>query len=57
MDALYRSLENNIASMAVVVDAKDERARSFYEHYQFIRFPDDSYRLFLPMTLIEKMFE
>lgn len=57
MDALYRSLQNNIASMAVVVDAKDDRARSFYEHYHFIRFPDYSHRLFLPMTLIEKMFE
>lgn len=57
MDALYKSLQNEIASMAVVVDAKDDQARSFYEHYHFIRFPDYSHRLFLPMTLIEKMFE
>lgn len=57
MDALYRSLQNEIASMAVVVDAKDDEARSFYERYHFIRFPDYSHRLFLPMTLIEKIFE
>lgn len=31
MDALYRSLKNEIASMAVVVDAKNEQACSFYE--------------------------
>ncbi len=57
MDALHRSLRNEIASMAVVVDAKDNNARSFYEHYQFIRFPDYPNRLFLPMTTIAKMFE
>jgi GNAT superfamily N-acetyltransferase len=57
MDALQRSLQNEIASMAVVVDAKDDNGRSFYEHYQFIRFPDYANRLFLPMTTIAKMFE
>ena len=57
MDAFYRSLQNEIASMAVVVDAKDDNARFFYEHYQFIRFPDYPNRLFLPMTTIAKMFE
>lgn len=57
MDALHRSLRSEIASMAVVVDAKDEQAHSFYEHYQFIRFPDYSHRLFLAMETIAKMFE
>jgi predicted GNAT family N-acyltransferase len=59
MDALYRSWShaNRIASMAVVVDAKDEKARSFYEHYDFIQFPDRPNRLFLPMTTIVKMFD
>jgi len=58
MDALYRSLShaNSIASMAVVVDAKDEKARSFYERYEFIQFPDRPNRLFLPMNTIVKMF-
>ncbi len=57
IDALHRSLKNEIASIAVVVDAKDDKARSFYEHYQFIRFLDYPHRLFLPMTTIAKMFE
>ena len=56
MDSLYRSLQSEIASMAVVVEAKDEDARSFYEHYDFIRFPDFPNRLFLPMTAIALIF-
>jgi hypothetical protein len=43
--------------MAVVVDALDESAVSFYERYQFIRFPERPYRLFLPMKTIGTMFE
>ncbi len=57
MDALYRSLLSKIATMAVVVSAKDDKARSFYEHYNFIRFSDYPFRLFLPMTTIAEMFE
>ena len=56
LDALYRSLKNKIASMAVVVDAKDDKARTYYEHYGFIRFSEFPYRLFLTMTTIEKLF-
>lgn len=57
MDALNRCLRSEIAAMAVVVDALDDSACSFYEHYQFIRFPDYPNRLFLPMTTIARMFE
>lgn len=56
MDALRANLENPIASMAVVVDAKDDKARSFYEHYEFIQFPNSPYRLFLTMKTIEELF-
>ena len=58
MDALHRSFIQSqvIASMAVVVDAKDERAVSFYARYGFIKFPDQSYRLFLPMKTIATLF-
>lgn len=55
MNALDRSLQSEIATIAVVVDAKDDKARSFYEHYQFIRFADYSHRLFLMMETIAKM--
>ena len=56
MDALSRSLQSEIATIAVVVDAKDDADRSFYEHYNFIQFPNFPYRLFLMMETIEKMF-
>ncbi len=58
MDALHRSYTQSqvIAAMAVVVEAKDDRARSFYEHYGFLRFPDQPYRLFLPMKTIAALF-
>jgi GNAT superfamily N-acetyltransferase len=58
LDALKRSLEQSsqIAAMAVVVDAIDDAARSFYEHYGFQRFVDHDYRLFLPMKTIQQLF-
>jgi predicted GNAT family N-acyltransferase len=58
VDALKRALSasRNIASAAVVVDAKDEKARRFYSGYGFIAFPDSGKRLFLPMTTIEELF-
>lgn len=56
-DALFRCKESTskTAAMAVVVDAKDDRARSFYERYQFICFPNKPNKLFLTMTAIAKM--
>lgn len=59
MDALHRSCTQSqvIAAMAVVVEAKDGQARSFYERYGFIRFPDQPYRLFLPMKTITDLFD
>ena len=55
MDALRRIWRSEIATMAVVVDAKDESARSFYERYQFIRLLNYPNRLFLPMVTIAKL--
>ncbi len=58
MDALRRALEasREVASAAVVVDAKDDSAVSFYRRYGFIGFADQPRRLFLPMAVIEKLF-
>lgn len=58
IDALQRSYAQSqaIASMAVVVDAKDDGAVSFYERYGFIRFAEQTHRLFLPMKTIAKLF-
>ncbi|BCL34693.1 GNAT family N-acetyltransferase [Nostoc sp. MS1] len=56
LDALYRSLQSEIATIAVIVEAKDHNASSFYEHYGFIKFPNYSHRLFLMMETIAQMF-
>jgi ribosomal protein S18 acetylase RimI-like enzyme len=56
MDALKRSLQGSrqLASFAVVVDAKDNRAAAFYKKYGFIELPKVANRLFLPIATIEK---
>ena len=40
----------------VVVDAKDDRAREFYLHHDFIPLPSQPNRLFYPVKTIEKLF-
>ena len=56
MDALCRSYElsEQIGSIAVVVDALNERAGMFYEAYGFIPFPKQK-KLFLPMKTIAQV--
>lgn len=58
VDALRRSLEaaQQIAAMAVIVDAKDERAETFYRYFDFQLFQQTPLRLFLPMAQIAKLF-
>lgn len=55
-DALYRAVRNEVASFAVIVDAKDENARSFYARESFLPFPDQPLKLFRPMSDIEALF-
>ena len=59
LDAFRRILSSNreIASAMVVVDAKDENARNFYLHHDFIPLPTQPNRLFYPVKEIEKLFE
>ncbi len=56
-DALRRAFRqiSQVASYAVVVDAIDDIAISFYQHFGFIQFPDNHSRLFLPMATIAKL--
>ncbi len=56
-DALFRSIRSEIASFAVIVDAKDENARRFYERESFLPFPDQPLKQFRPMAEIAKLFE
>ena len=56
-NALQRVLRSEIASFAVVVDAKDDAARSFYEREGFLPFPDRPMTLFRPTADLRKLFE
>lgn len=55
-NALRRSLalSDELAAMAVVVDAKDDHARTFYERFGFLRLADDEGRLVIPMKVIQR---
>ncbi len=58
LDALHRSLEQSkqVASAAVIVDAKDDAASRFYRHFNFLELPGTPARLFLPMQTIARLF-
>ena len=55
-DALFRSVRSEIASFAVIVDAKDDDARRFYERESFLPFPDQPMKLFRSMADIAALF-
>jgi GNAT superfamily N-acetyltransferase len=56
-DALFRASRSEIASFAVIVDAKDEGARRFYERESFLPFPDQPMRLFRAMADVAALFK
>jgi ribosomal protein S18 acetylase RimI-like enzyme len=56
LDAMKRSLENEIAWAVMVVDAKDDQARSFYEQYAFTSLASDPNHLFVFRKMIEDLF-
>ncbi len=58
VDALRRCWEQSarIAAALVIVDARDEQAAMFYQHFGFQRFFDRRERLFLPMHTVADLF-
>lgn len=58
MDGLHRALDHgrHVASIGVIVDAKDHRASLFYQSYGFAELPHHPNRLFLPMETVSGMF-
>lgn len=56
-DALQRCLRLSleIGMIGVIVDAKDEHARGWYERYEFERLPDAPLTLWLPTAAIARM--
>jgi GNAT superfamily N-acetyltransferase len=49
-DAVQRSLRSEIAVFALVVDAKDDQAGTFYRHHGFTSFGSQPRQLVLPLT-------
>jgi predicted GNAT family N-acyltransferase len=58
VDALKRSLAATVqvASLAVVVDALDQRAASFYQKYGFQQFKQHPLKLYLSMQSVAQLF-
>ena len=56
-DALFRAVRSEIASFAVVVDAKDDQARRFYERESFLPFPDQPMKLYRPVADLRPLFD
>lgn len=57
MDALARAFRQSaqIASLAVVADAKNEVAVNFYRRFGFAQLGHSTHRVFLPMGTIEQL--
>lgn len=57
IDALKRVLRatEQVASVAVIVEAIDEKAVNFYKKYGFQQFKEHSFKLYLPVKAIEQL--
>jgi GNAT superfamily N-acetyltransferase len=53
-DAASRALSADVAAFALLVDAKDDEAVSFYKHHGFEQFDSQPRTLFLPLATAEK---
>jgi len=56
-NALLRAARAELGIFAMLVDAKDEAAQRFYEHYGFALLPGTDRRLCLPITMALRQFE
>jgi len=57
MDAALRAARADPAIFAIVVDAKDEAAARFYEHFGFRRFMSRPGSLFVPIATVLQAFD
>lgn len=59
IDALQKSLDTStqVASVAVIVKALNEKALSFYLKYGFKQFNQEPMQLYLPMKSVEALFQ
>ena len=58
-DAVKRCclVSQEVGVYAIVVDAKNAKARTFYEHYGFTRLPRNPLRLILPMGTADQLLD
>lgn len=58
MDALRRSVRVSaeVGIVAVLIDAKHERARRFYARYEFEALPEQPLMLWLPIAAVRRLF-
>lgn len=59
LDALSRCLRvaEDVGIMAVLIDAKHERAKAFYARYELDSLPDHPLTLWLPLPAVRKLFD
>jgi GNAT superfamily N-acetyltransferase len=55
VDAITRADESGIGAYALVVDAKDDAAKAYYEHFGFMVLPGPTMRLAIPMATALKV--
>ena len=58
MDALHRTLRvaAEVGIVAVLIDAKHQRAKRFYARFEFEALPDHPLALWLPMAAVRRLF-
>ncbi|HSS77948.1 MAG TPA: GNAT family N-acetyltransferase [Thermoanaerobaculia bacterium] len=58
-DAMARCLHaaDHVGIAAVIIDAKDEKAKAFYSRYEFNALPDQPLTLWLPLPALRKLFD
>lgn len=56
-NALKRIIRSEIAAYALIVDAKDQNAKAFYQTFGFIPFTHEPNKLFFPLEKIRKQLE
>lgn len=57
IDALHRCLRvgEQVGILAVLVDAKHERAKAFYDRCEFESLPDQPLKLWLPISAVRRL--
>ena len=53
-DAAFRVLRSDMKALALIVEAKDEKAAAFYQHHGFAPFANRPLSLYLPLETVKK---